>query len=447
MSKYKYPNKIPFHKFIRNSSKIAKNPIPFQNMWLKQSNDAFYVKPYFQQPIIVTCKSDIAKDILQKKHKQFHKSKIQTQFLSKYIGYGLLTSSGDYWLQQRRLIQPGFHKEKIKNLVDVIDTTIKAELEKAPLNKDVDLYAIMNELAFEVVAKSLFNFSAEKSTLKRLQFIIEKLQKFITTEIRQPLKKLGFLLSGDYKFHKNLVKESRGIIEGIIVQRKATNKNHDDLLQMLLDARYEDGSAMTNNQLIDEILILFVAGHETTANALTFILTLLAQHKDVLTKVETEVEQVSQKTNDALQSISSLPYLTSCINEALRLYPPAWITDRVAIEDLQLQEYYIKKGTMIGISIYELHRNSENWENPNQFIPERFIDNPKLLKSDAYMPFGAGPRLCIGNNFAMFEMILTVYETLKRFNISTPTKKIEVNPLITLKPVNLELKFTNRTRD
>jgi len=447
MSKYKYPNKIPFHKFIVNSSKIAKNPIPFQNTWLKQNNDAFYVKPYFQQPVIMTCNSEIAKEILQKKHKKFHKSKIQTQFLSKYIGYGLLTSSGDYWLQQRRLIQPGFHKEKIKNLVDVIDTTIKTELEKVQLDEEGDLYAIMNELAFEVVAKSLFNFSAEKNTLKRLQFIIENLQIYITTEIRQPYKKLGFILSGKNKYHKELVKESRDIIETIIIQRKATNKEHDDLLQMLLDAKYEDGTSMTNEQLIDEILILFVAGHETTANALTFILTLLAKHPDVLNKVEAEVKQVASKTNDALQSISSLPYLTSCINESLRLYPPAWITDRVAIEDVQLQEFFIQKGTMIGISIYELHRNSENWEQPNQFMPERFIDNPQLLKADAYMPFGAGPRLCIGNNFAMFEMVLTVFEVLKRFKISTTTTNIKVNPLITLKPVGLTLKFQKKIND
>jgi cytochrome P450 len=444
MSKYKYPNKIPFHEFILNSSKIAKNPIPFQNKWLKQNNNVFYVKPYFQESVIITCKSEIAKDILQKKHKHFHKSKIQTQFLSKYIGYGLLTSSGDYWLQQRRLIQPGFHRDKIKNLVDVIDTTIKTQLKIVPLNKEVDLYSIMHELAFEVVAKSLFNFSTEKNTLKRLQFIIEKLQQFITIEIRQPYKKLGFLLSGKYKYHNKLVKESREIIENIIIQRKTTNQEHDDLLQMLLDSKYEDGSSMTNEQLIDEIMILFVAGHETTANALTFILTLLAKHKDVLNKVEAEVEQVSSTTNDALQSISSLTYLTNCINESLRLYPPAWITDRVAVEDIQLQDFYIKKGTMIGISIYELHRNSANWKNPNQFIPERFIDNPELLKSDAYMPFGAGPRLCIGNNFAMFEMVLTVFEIIKKFKISTTTETIKVNPLITLKPVGLTLKFKNR---
>jgi len=446
MSKYKYPNKIPFHKFILNSSAIAKNPIPFQNKWLKQNNDSFYVKPYFQEPIIITCDSTIAKLILQKKHKQFHKSKIQTQFLSKYIGYGLLTSSGDYWLKQRRLIQPGFHKEKIKNLVSGIHTTIKDQLEKFPINKEVDLYAVMNVLAFEVVAKSLFYFSAEKKTLLRLQFNIEKLQKFITIEIRQPYKKLGFILSGKFKYHQKLVKESRAIIETIIKHRRTSSEQHDDLLQMLLDAKYEDGSSMTNTQLIDEILILFVAGHETTANALTFTFTLLAQHENILKKVEDEVAKIASSTTDGLQIISSLKYISSCINESLRLYPPAWITDRVAIEDTQIGDYFIKKGTMIGISIYELHRNTANWENANKFNPERFIDNPQLLKADYYMPFGAGPRLCIGNNFALYEMMLTIFEVVKKFKISTKTEQIKVNPLITLKPVGLTLKFSLNRR-
>ena len=254
MPKYNYPNKIPFYKFIVSSSKIAKNPIPVQNVWLKQNKDIFFVKPYFQQPVIITCKSEIAKDILQKKHKYFHKSKIQTQFLSKYIGYGLLTSSGDYWLQQRRLIQPGFHREKIKSLVDVIDSSIKSQLDTIPLNKEVDLYSIMNELAFEVVAKSLFNFSAKKDTLKRLQFIIEKLQQFITIEIRQPYKKLGFLLSGEKKYHRKLVKESRIIIETIIIQRKElvskTLKYFDEALAKTSFARVHKSYLVNVNEIV-----------------------------------------------------------------------------------------------------------------------------------------------------------------------------------------------------
>ena len=447
MSTYKYPNKIPFYKFLVHSSAIAKNPIPFHQKWFKNNNDSFSVQAPFVKRVMLTRDAEMAKHILQKNNKTYHKSKIQTKFLSKYVGYGLLTSSGDYWLKQRRLIQPGFHKEKIKNLISIIDQSIETELDAVETGQTIPLYPVMNKLAFEVVAKSLFNFSTERETLRRLQFIIEKLQQFITTEIRQPHKKIWYTLNGEIRYHMKLVKESRTIIGNVIGKRKQSTETHDDLLQMLLDSRYEDGSAMTNNQLIDEILILFVAGHETTANALTFTLTLLAQHPEILSKAQKEADNVSLESFSKIETISKLNYITQCINESLRLYPPAWITDRVAIEDDRLGDYYIKKGTIVGVSIYELHRSAHYWKQPNQFLPERFNDDKAIQKSGYYMPFGAGPRLCIGNNFAMFEMILTVYETLKRFNITTPTKTIKVNPLITLKPVDLELKFSKRTRD
>ena len=447
MIKYNYPNNIPFYKFLLFSNSIAKNPIPYQKKWFNASDDSFSVKPYFQNRVMLTRDAKLSQQILQKQHKKYQKSKIQTQFLSKYVGYGLLTSNGDYWLQQRRLIQPGFHREKIKNLVDIINQTIISQVEKIETDRFTPLYPIMNELAFEVVAKSLFNYPVEKDILNRLQDIIEQLQKFIVKEIRQPHKKLWLTLNGSIKNHMSLVKESRQIIEDIITSRRLSKQSQDDLLQMLLDAKYEDGSSMTNTQLIDEILILFVAGHETTANALTFVLTLLAQNNDKLTKVNTEISQVSLQDIEALESISKLKYVKCCIDESLRLYPPAWITDRVTKSDHQLGNYHIKKGTMIGISIYELHRNKSFWTNPETFIPERFIEDENLHKSEYYIPFGAGPRMCIGNNFAIFEMVLTVNEIIKRFDISTNTEAIEVNPLITLKPVGCNMKFTPKAND
>ena len=199
MSKYKYPNRVPFYKFLIQSSTIAKNPIPFHNKWFNEVGDTFAIKSPFYGHIVLTRDAVVTKHMLQKNHKVYHKSKIQTTYLSKYVGYGLLTSSGDYWLKQRRLIQPAFHKEKIQNLVDIIDKAVNEQVNGIDTEGFVDLYPIMNELAFEVVAKSLFNFSAERETLKRLQFIIEKLQLFIVKELRMPYKKLWYTLTGEIK--------------------------------------------------------------------------------------------------------------------------------------------------------------------------------------------------------------------------------------------------------
>ena len=441
MADYRYPNKISFFKFLLRSSSIAKDPIPYHRKWFDEVGDSFAIKSPLYGHIILTRDSDIARHILQKHHKGYHKSMIQTKFLSKYVGYGLLTSSGDYWLRQRRLIQPAFHKKKIENLVTIIDNAIETEVRKMHSGQEIDVYPIMNELAFQVVAKSLFNYSADLHTLQRLQEIIAKLQIFIVKEIRQPLKKLWYAVNGEIRYHMKLVKESRDIIEHIIEERRKSNTEHDDLLDMLLHAQYEDGTFMTNNQLIDEILILFVAGHETTANALSFTFSLLAQNQDCLEQVYQEISSLSE--GDPLKQLGELQYTKQCIDESLRLYPPAWITDRVAIQDDTFGAYHVKKGTMIGVSIYEMHRNKDYWDRPDEFLPERFKDPDKNLMQH-YMPFGAGPRLCIGNNFALYEMMLTVKQVIATFNISTTRTTNASNPLITLKPINATLSFKDR---
>ena len=213
------------------------------------------------------------------------------------------------------------------------------------------------------------------------------------------------------------------------------------MLDMLLSAQYEDGSHMTNEQLIDEILILFVAGHETTANALTFSLFLLANNPDELKKVREEVTAFSNQ-DLSVQSFSKLQYTKQCIEESMRLYPPAWITDRVNLEGITVGDYSFEQGTMIGISIYEMHRHKAYWSSPEEFQPERFSEENRKTTAPYYMPFGAGPRLCIGNNFAMLEMQLTLQSILSKYNIETNKSTIGVNPLITLKPIGAQLKFT-----
>lgn len=441
---YRYPNKLPFFKLLLKSSSITRNPIPFHKEGFSKHGSSFAIKPPFAKTVMLTRDAEITKHILQKNHRNYNKSKIQTKFLSKYVGKGLLTASGDYWLKQRRLIQPAFHKEKLQKLVVIMERTIQKQLENIPENQITDTYPIMNELAFHVVAKSLFNYSSDENTMHRLQKIIETLQDFIIREIRQPHKKWWYKMTGMIQKHMELVYESRSIIHKIIEERRKSNENHDDLLDMLLKAKYEDdGTSMTNDQLIDEILIFFVAGHETTANALTFTFHLLATNPEACQKVIAEIDTIEEGLS-AMEKIEKLIYVKWCIEESMRLYPPAWITDRVAIEDDSFAGYHIEKGTMIGVSFYELHRNEQYWERPNDFIPERFSEESRKKNAAYYFPFGAGPRMCIGNGFAVYEMILTVYSLLKKYAIKSVEKDIQIAPLITLKPLGATLKFTKR---
>jgi len=443
--KYNYPNKLSIVRFFLDAEGVRKNPIPFHKRYFNKFGDSFSLKIGISKYIILSRDNDIAQYILQKNQKNYHKSKFQSVYLSKYLGQGLLTVDGDFWLKQRRLIQPAFHKQKMNQLVENMNKTIVSELDALVEEESMDLFPVMSQLAFNVVAKSLFELSISEEKLNRVKFIIEEVQNFLIKEIRLPHKAWWFSATGQVKKHLELAQENNLIIQEIIEERTTSKKEVNDLLNMLLETRYEDtGEGMSTKQLIDEIKILFIAGHETTANALTFTLYLLGKHPEVQEKVYQEIIEIESSTNDVVEKLQKMTYLNAVLNESMRLYPPAWITDRQNVEDDTLGQFYIKKGTLIGVSFYELHRNPKYWENPNEFIPERFLGEQKKHSMQYFYPFGAGPRMCIGAGFAIYEMCLTLSHIIKKYEIKSTRNEIDFNPLITLKPVGVEVLFSKR---
>ncbi len=444
--KYNYPKSLSILKFFWNAEAIRKNPIPFHRRFFDKHGDTFAFRLSRKKYLLLSRDKEVVEHILRKNHKNYYKSKLQTHFLSKYLGHGLLTVNGEYWLQQRRLIQPAFRKHKMEQLVGLMQATIEAELAQVSKERETDVFPIMNRLAFQVVAKSLFHLSATEETLERLQYIIQQVQEFLVKEVRLPHKGWWFKLSGQVKRHLELSQESRDILQEIIEERKRSQENHDDLLDMLLATRYEDtGEPMSLKQLIDEITILFVAGHETTANALSFTAWLLAKHPEVQQKVYEEASKVAQQASNPIEQIQQLEYTKAVIDESMRLYPPAWITDRENLEDDTLAGYHIRKDTLVGVSFYELHRHPDYWEAPLLFKPERFLGENKKKSAGVYYPFGAGPRLCIGLGFAIYEMVLAVSHLVQNYSLTTQEEVIKVNPLITLKPVDVTVTFKPRS--
>ncbi len=434
---------VPLISFIKHSLEILKNPLNFHHANFTAKGDTFKLKIGFSNEIVFSRDAAFAEYVLQKNQRNYTKSKIQTEDLVKYVGKGLLTSEGELWKKQRQLIQPAFHKKQLATLLDKIREAILLEYKHIEVDKKLDVFPIFNDLAFRTVVKSLFSNAADDDAISRLQFITEAAQKMLVRELRQPYLGWWFKASGTIEKHLELTREARQILKNIVKTRRDSDEKQGDLLDMLLEAQYEDGGFMEEEQLIDEILILFIAGHETTSNALTFIFQLLAKHPEWQEKIHQENIQITNGSEDLMHVVTSSKVCQQVIEEAMRLYPPVYFIDRVNIEDDEFNNMIFKKGSNLLLSIYEIHRHPQLWERSNEFLPSRFEDGGRKFSSQ-YFPFGAGPRKCIGNNFAMFEMIIAVTELVKNYKMTAEFDAIEITPLITLKPKNAFLKFESR---
>ncbi|GGD46409.1 cytochrome P450 [Muriicola marianensis] len=429
---------------LKNRKRILANPLPFHSENFEKYGDTFKVRVGPGRPVVFTRDPEIIQQVLQKQQKKFRKSPLQTKDLAKYIGNGLLTAEGEHWRVQRRMIQPAFHKKKLEGLLGTMRSAIREEIKRIQPGREQDIFPLMGDLAFQVVAKSLFSNTEIREEMRELQEITETNQRMLIREMRQPYLVWWFKLSGKIRKHLGYAERGRELLNALIEERVSQQREEDDLLDMLLGATYEDGTHMERRQLIDEVLILFTAGHETTANALSFTLFLLATHPEIQEKVYREVQKNKGGDVDTLEWIARFQYTQQCIEEAMRLYPPVYVIDRMATEAVELSGHRFTKGTLLLMSVYELHRYRSFWENPELFMPERFSRERKKEMGPYYYPFGAGPRMCIGNNFAMYEMVLTLVEIVSKYRIESDSEEVVLNPLISLKPVSVALNFIPR---
>ncbi|WP_286761306.1 cytochrome P450 [Salegentibacter sp. UBA1130] len=431
-------------KFLKHSANILKNPLPFHHNNFQKKGDTFRLNIGFNKSVIFSRDAGLVEYVLQKNQKNFVKSEIQTKDLVKYVGKGLLTSEGEHWKKQRKLIQPAFHKKQLANLLDSIKQAILLEYKKITVNEELDIFPIYNDLAFQTVVKSLFSSAANQEEINRLQYITEETQKMLVKELRQPYLGWWFKASGKIDSYLKLTAEARNILRKIVQERRESNEKYDDLLDMLLEAKYDDGNFMDEEQLIDEILILFTAGHETTSNSLTFTAQLLALNPEWQEKIYEEISSLKEQDLDLMSYVIKCQITQQVIEESMRLYPPAYFIDRVNLEEDEFEGKYFQPGSNLLFSIHEVHRHPDLWEDPDSFKPERFAEGGRKYSSQ-YFPFGAGPRKCIGNNFAMFEMIIAVTELVSQYKIVPGFDEIDIKPLITLKPKNAILKFQSRS--
>lgn len=439
----KLPPIVPRIKGIINIPKLLENPIPVFMEYRKKYGDTFAFFMGGAQYNLVSFDPNFCQHILQKHHRKYEKSRIQTDMLARYLGQGLLTAKGDYWLRQRRLIQPGFHRKKLSALGDNMNRIIEEYypiLDKAAAEgTTVDIYEEMMDVAFRLVARSLFATHLKEEEIEVLEHDITSVQEFFVKQVRLPFLSFWYRLSGQLDKVNEESARSGKIIANLITERRKSKEEHDDLLDMLLSARYEDtGEGMNDEQLLHETLVLFAAGHETSANALAWTLYLLHENPHAVDKLLKELDEVVGDRHPNFEDLRQMEYSDQIINESMRIYPPAWITDRIALEDDEVMGYQIPKGTLMTPFIYGVHHNPAYWDNPTEFRPERFAKEKKKEQHNfAFLPFGGGPRLCIGNNFAMMSMHLVLAHLMRRYKFElVPNQEIVERPLVTLRPKN-----------
>ncbi len=437
MSTYNLPVGYSLFKTLFKSKAFLDNPVKFIAGSMDKFSNTYSATLGINRKLIVTQNPDFIHYVLKENHKNYKKSELSTTKAVELFGNGLLFSNGEYWLKQRRLIQPAFHKEKLKGLYDIVIKSIDDSLSLFPTDKDVDVYPLLHQISFTILIKSLFDIDFSKNEMEALNKDFTELQNFLMVDINKPLQKITYPFTGKKKKILEKVTDIRNQFRLIIKNRKQTEKSFSDLLDMLLNSKYEDtGLPMDEEQVIDELLILIFAGHETTANTLSWLLYLIANDEDV----KKQLKEVSQNI-DILDSLKN-ELIKATINEGMRLYPAAWMTERAAIEDDVFENYSYPKGTIIIPFFFGLHRNKSNWENETSFLPQRFLDDNTLAKSKNFFPFGAGPRMCIGNNFAMAEISFFLHAFFKKFSIEPTNQKPEMIPLITLRPDKIVVRLT-----
>ncbi|HTT32502.1 MAG TPA: cytochrome P450 [Methylomirabilota bacterium] len=350
------------------------------------------------------------------------------------FGEGLLTSEGDFWLRQRRLAQPAFHRARIASYASTMVEYTQRMLENWRDGEQRDAHQEMMRLTLRIVGKTLFDADVAgdaQDVGKSLELLLE-----LGANFRRTLFIPHWVPTLTNLRIKREIKFIESILYRIIAERRATGRDTGDLLSMLLHAQDEDGSHMTDRQLRDETITLFLAGHETTASTLSWTWWLLSQNPRVEAKLHAELDAVLCGRAPTLDDLSNLPYTGNVVNESLRLYPPAWGLARVAIEDHELCGYPMKKGMGVAMAQWVVHRDPRWYDAPEEFQPERWEgDLLKRIPRFAYFPFGGGPRQCIGNSFAQMEAALILATIAQRFRLRlVPGHPVVPFASITLRP-------------
>jgi cytochrome P450 len=375
-------------------------------------------------------------EILVKKAESFHKDRT-SRLLARVIGNGLLVNEGESWRRQRRLIQPAFHQRQLESYAGRMVEAATRGADRWRPGEVRDIHEEMMGVTMTIVAGALFgaDLSADASEIGRtISDLMEQFSRMLGLAARfQPP---AWVPTPANRRLRASARKVDAVILGIIEARRRSGAGADDLLSLLIRARDEDGGAMSDTQVRDEAMTLFLAGHETTGLATSYALYLLARDPERQARLAEELARVLGGRLPTLGDLEQLPYTEAVVLESMRIYPPAWAMGREAMTEIEIGGWRYPRGAEFVISPWVVHRDARTFPDPDAFRPERWADDlARRLPRFAYFPFGGGPRVCIGNRFAMMEAKLVLAVAVQRFRFETvPETALSLMPSATLRP-------------
>lgn len=402
--------------------------------WREEYGDIIHLKLLGRDAYMLTNPDDVYR-VLVKDAKKLHKSPLVKRGLERAIGEGILLSEDDLHKRQRHLTQPAFHMQRISSYADTIVAYGRRMVAGWQDGEQVDINEEMMTVTMQIIGKVLFDADVSddahdlgEAITVGIEAAMDKIRHVITLPTWIPTKK--------NRRHNGAFELLDKTIDEIIEARRATMEDKGDLLSMLLLSVDEAGERMNDKQVRDEAMTLFLAGHETTANALTWTLYLLAQHPEIIEKLTDEIDRVLGDRPATMADLRQLPYTEMVLKEGMRLYPPAWILTRLVMEPIEFERFTAEPNSILMVSQYLTHRDPAIWDDPLVFDPERFTpEAEKERHKYAYFPFGGGPRVCIGNSFAMMEGQLLLATILQQHTVELiPDQEVVPQPMITLRP-------------